>query len=169
MAHQLFETDIKLIIAHIKAGLATALAEVRTRAADGFVDTNPTAKYFFYKPIHAYETPAIVMDPVDGDTRLLEVGANHINALLGFNLYCVLQDRDQERLAIRAFRWMNALSTVLTGAVLTSSDDRVKIVIKVERYSFGDDVTTSQDSKVPAGAFQKGLMIQLGVEHYEQI
>lgn len=169
MSHRIFEEDVDLIIAHIKANIGTALAGVRTDTTDAKVTTEVPASYFFYNPITAYRCPAIVLEVIEGDTRLLEQAANHINAMIKINVYCIVQDKSSELLARKSWRYMRALSSLLYGAVLTSADNKVKIVTKLERYAFGDEVTTSQDNRVPAGVFQKGCMIELSVEHYENL
>lgn len=169
MAHRLFEEDAELILNHIKTNIGAALAEVRTDEADALVATDIPVSYFFYNPIKAYRCPAIVVDVSSASTRLVEKGANHINAAMTVSVYCVLQDRTVEILTRRAWRYMRALSTILYGVTLNSADLKVKLVLKPERYTLGDEVTTSQDSSVPSGVFQKGCLIELEVEHYEAI
>lgn len=169
MAHRIFEEDAELILNHIKTNIVSALSQVRADAGDALVATDPPVSFFFYNPIKAYRCPAIIIDVADMSTRLVETQANHINAEFRVNVYCVIQDKTVEILTRRAWRYMRALSTILYGITLTSSDLKVKIVIKPERYALGDEVTTSQDSSVPPGVFQKGCLIELAVEHYEAI
>lgn len=164
---RLVEEDIFLIRDELKSKLPGALADVRADRADAKVTTEPPQSYFIFSPAKAYRTPAVFIIVNRMDMRNDRQGANHINGLSSITVSVVIEDRTAESLVIKAFRYQAAIHQVLHETVLTSTDNKVKIVSKVEAAEFSAEFTKADDPNIPEGIFRKEIALQLNVEHYE--
>lgn len=164
---QLIETDIDLIETQIKSNIATALADVRTQRADPTVSTEPPNGYYIYEKSQAYRCPAVFIIGDRIDFKKLEKQANFIDAVSRINVTVLIEDKDAERLTIKAWRYQAALHEVLDQVQLTSADSRVKITIVVMNASFSPLYSLTQDPTAANAIFRKEVVLECDVHHYE--
>lgn len=167
-ARKLLEGDIDLITAHIKSGIAAALASIRADRADALVTTEPppTGSYFNYPKAIGYRTPAVF---VVGDSMAFqqESGPNFIKAISNVNVTVLIEDRTAERLVIKSYRYMCALHELLEQTTLVTADEKLKIVCKVTRAENSPLYSTSEDESAVENVFRKEVSLFLDVEHWE--
>ncbi len=167
IGRQLVETDIMLMKAYMKANMPQALADVRTQRADKLVTTEPPTDYYIYPKAQGYRTPCVFIIPERIDFKKTERQANFIDGITRVNVTVLIEDRDAERLYIKAWRYQAALQGILDGTQLTSADQRVKITIVVMNAAFSPLYSTSQDPSAPNAVFRKEVSLECDVYHYE--
>lgn len=167
--HLLAEAAVFLIQDTIKANIEGALATVRAYYDDGKVTTEPppTTSYFIYPKAHGYRCPAIFIIDDTTDFRLSQKQANYINAAITINVSLKVEDKDQYKLAVKAWRYVAALHSILDQATLVSADETIKLVVKVERAKPGP-MYTLEDSDAETAQFFKEYVLQCQVEFYEK-
>lgn len=149
----------------IKANISAALAGVRTLHPGGKVTTEDPVNYFFFEKAQAFQCPAVFIICQDIDFRKEEMRANHVNAKDNFGISILIEDKDQEALTIKAWRYQAALHEILDERQLTiETPNNIKLVIEVVRATFSPIFTT-------AGAepnnFRKEILLDCDVYHYE--
>ena len=169
MARKLTETDLKLIMAYIKANIATALAAIRVDRADPIVTTEPppSESYFIFQKAKGYRCPAIFVEDAGMDFRQAEKKANHINALSSINVTVKVQDRKKYLLTIKALRYQAALHQLLDQTPLANSDGTVKLYLRVKRIKPSGLYTYDNSEEDDTADFFFEYMLELAVEHVE--
>ena len=167
-SYKLTEISVDLIQTHLKTNIATALTDVRTDRADAKVTTEPPRSYFIFPRAKGYRLPAVFTIAEESDFRL-ETGPNFINALEKINVSVLIEDKDRGSLTIKAWRYQAALAKLLNNTALTNVGNTVKIVTKLVRNSFSPIYTNAADEESTAAVFRKEVVLELDVEHYEQI
>lgn len=157
---KLAEVSSKLIREYLKANIAAALIEVRTDRDDPIVTTDVPRNYFFYKTAQAYQCPSVFIVAPTVDYQK-ELGANHVNAIISFNISVVVEDRAEEYLWTKANRYAAALHKLLDQNALQDGDVKVTTVVTRENYS---------DNFVPNGMtnFRREVLLQVDAYHYEK-
>jgi hypothetical protein len=170
LSYRLTEISVGLIITYLQANIAAELSSVATQRADGIgVETPITSSYFIYPKARGYRPPAIFVIAVDNDFRL-NTGPNFVNSLEKINVAVMVEDKDRTRITKKAWRYQAALTRLLNGAQITSSDSKVKIITKLVRDSFSPLYNyTAKDEESPEAVFRKEYVVELEVEHYENI
>jgi len=163
----LSEQTVLLIQDAVRTNISQALVDVRTQRNDAKVQTDPPQSYFIYEGARGYRCPAIFTIIDSMEMLNADRGANHINARAHVIVAVLVEDRIQTNLTYKAWRYQSALHNVLHQTVLTSSDNRVKLVVKVDRIVFGPEFSESTDTNKPSGVFRKEVALHLEVEHYE--
>lgn len=169
MTQQLIETDSNLLIAHIKANFPAALAGIRAVRADNSVTTEPppSESYFIYPGARGFRPPAVFVIGDEIDFRNEQMGANFIDARVRINVSIVVEDKDKQKLTVKAWRYQAALSGMLTQTTLLSADQKVKIVSIVRRATFSPIYTNAKNAESPEALFRKEIILELDVDHYE--
>jgi len=167
-SYLLIEGATDLIEDHIKANVATALQTVRTDRADALVSTEPPQSYFRFPQSHSYRPPAVFIIGEDFDFRLAE-GPNHVHGMGRINVSVVVEDRNRQLLKTKAWRYQAALAKLLNNTTLTNLAQTVKIVTKLVRFSFYELEYNIKKRDTPEAAFREEVVLELEVEHYEQI
>lgn len=167
-ANHLAETTVNMMIQYIQANIDAALDAVQTDTSSyksiDHVTLESPRSYFIYPKIKGYQTPAVMVIVDDFDFRPSIKGANHINASVRTSVAVLLEDRDEERLTIKAYRYLDAFHKVLEQAEVEDASIGVKIVIIVNRALFTPHYTDAgSDSQ---GLFRKELQLECAVEHY---
>ena len=165
-ANNLTEILVDLVEAQIKANIATALTEVKTARNDALVSMEPPQSYFIYSPAYGYRTPAVFIIADNIDFRL-GLGQNHINAKHKINVAVVIEDKDAERLTIKAYRYQAALNKVLEQVSLSDTGNTVQYIVKVIRAEYSSLYTNAQKPDDPMGVFRKEVLLELEVENFE--
>lgn len=165
---RLVEMDVFLIEQYLQANIDAALLEVSTDRGDNFVGLESPKSYFHFPMAAAYRAPAVFTIPEDFDFRL-NTGPNSISALAQINVAVVCEDKDMHRLTTKVWRYQAALTKLLYLAQLQSSDNSVKIVTKVVKNTFSDIYPRARDENDPDTVFRKEVVVQLEVEHYEEV
>lgn len=162
------EIATNLIQDHIKATIATALADVRAARADAIVTTEPPREYFIYPTENVYQAPGIfTLFEKMSITNPLSDG-NHINAKDYLTVACVIQDRLANLLTIKAWRYQAALMQCLHQVVLTNADSSVKLFLRVDECVFSDPVALIGKQGADQ-AFRKEVGLKLIVDHIENL
>lgn len=164
---QLVETAIDLIETQLKNNIGTALANIRTQRADAAVSTEAPRDYFIYPRAKAYRTPAVFIIADEIDFRKEQLGANHVNAINHINVSVVIEDKDAEKLTIKAYRYQAALFACLDQVPLISADEQVKITVVVKNASFSPLYSNMDSPDAPEAVFRKEVALKLDVYHYE--
>lgn len=165
-AYKLTETAVNLILEHIKDNISSALVDVRTDRADDAVNLILPQTYLIFDSVKNYRKPTIMVIAEDTDFQLLD-GANHINAIHDIKVVCVCEDRNEKPLTLLSWRYQSALAKILHLTTLDSSDGKVRIVPKVVRLSYSP--VYSEDGSGTRGAFCKEVMVELEVDHWEEL
>ena len=165
-AYKLTEIAVDLILAHIKSNIASALVDVAADRNDSVVNLTLPQTYLIYESTKSYRLPCVFVIAEDLDFELLE-GANHINGMHDIKVACVVEERNERLLSKLAWRYQCALAKLLHFTVLDSSDNKVRIIPKVVRFSYSP--VYSHDDQGSQGVFCKEILIELEVEHYEKL
>lgn len=165
----LLEGTVDLILAKIKADIATALADVRTERADAKVSTEPpsTESYFRYYPAKAFKAPAVFVVGEEMGARHDEKGGNFITGLASVTVSVVVEDRDEERLTRKAFRYMSALHQILEQINLQDTGGKLKLFVRVERVVNGATYTKADQRDLAESVFRREVALYCEVDHFE--
>lgn len=166
----LAETTVNLIITQIQNNIASALAAVTADSSPNKstvqVTTEPPRTYFIYENPQGYTTPAVIVVCDEFDFRPAAKGANHISAVARIGVACVLEDRDLQRLTVKAYRYLDAFHNVLAQTEIDDPTDGVKLIIIVKKAGFTPHYYPRAQSD-PQGLFRKEVQLECEVEHYE--
>lgn len=168
-SRRLAEEAVTLIQAEIKSKISAALAEVRTDRGDAKVTTEPPKKYFLYERAKGLETPCVFIICTDMRMHNSDRAANFIASQARIVVSVLVEDRIADNLVTKSWRYQAALHKVLHLVDLTSTDSKVKIVIKVDTMAFSPEFSTADDPSIPEGVFRKEVALELEVEHWENL
>lgn len=168
ISHKLIETDVTLIADYIQANIVAALAEVTFDNVKKIPLPKPT-NVFAYEPVSVFRPPAIIVTPDEVDFRLGDKGANFIDAVSRIMVVAVVEEREGPTLQFAAYRYQAALHKLLAQTHLYTADNSVHIVCKIERMRFSTVYTNAQKKDDPQGTFRKEVLLELDVEHYENL
>jgi hypothetical protein len=163
----LLEYDCDLITAHLKSVLPGILSALRIQRNDPTVSTEPPRSYFKYEKARGYEAPAVFVIGETMDFRQAEKGANHVNAESQVNVTVVVEDKSSELLQKKSYRYMAALHEALEQANLQSSDQKLKIVVRVARAENSPLYSNAKDEKSANAVFRKEVSLICEVDHFE--
>lgn len=168
-APRLLEGDVDLIIAHLRSNIAAALSDVRTDRTDDRVTTEPpqTKSYFTYWPTKAYQAPAIIVMAEAQNNRQAEKQSNFIASRNEINVAVVIEDREEEKLTRKAFRYASALHQLLECQQLTDGAGKLKIHVRVDRVENGDIYFGTDRREAPEAVFRRAVTLYCEVEHFE--
>ena len=166
-ARNVTESTVTMIRSHIKANIAAALAAVRVERADQKVTTEPPQDYFVYERAHGFKTPCVFIIVSNGDL-MKSRGPNSIMATLRVNISVVVEDRDQDRLSLKAWRYQDALFEVLDNTQIVSSGGDVKLTVVPQSFSYSPSFTADNDPKSSTNTFRKEVLVECDVHHFEQ-
>lgn len=167
----LIETDVDLVIDQIKSAIGPALLAVgvmqNAENPNYALTVEAPRDYYVYPKAMGYRTPAVFVigDRIDFQKR--EKGANHINANVRINVTVLVEDKDAERITRKAYRYQAALHECLDQVSLTSSDDKVKIVVVIQNAAFSPLYSNTDDPNAPGAVFRKEVALELDCYHYE--
>ena len=164
---RLLEEDVNLVKDHLKSTLPTVLAALRVQRADAKVSTEPPAEYLTFEKAQGYRTPCVFILGETMDFRQQAMGANHVNASSTVNVTVVLEERNADLLQIKSYRYMAALHECLEQANLESSDNLVKIQVRVARAENSPLYSNAKDEQSATAVFRKEVTMVCEIEHYE--
>lgn len=154
---------VNTLLDYLKINMPAALAAVRVERADSSVNTEIPKSYFKYSPTHAFQCPAIVVVADNVDFHL-ERGQNFISAILtGVASVCV-EDRTQDNLTEKAWRFQDAMFSILNRQQFVV--ENIKMIVKIVRIRFSNDATMKNDG-VSQSVFQKEVALDLEIEIYQ--
>lgn len=162
----LVEETRDLVMAEIKSKISAALAAVRADRADPQVTTDIPKSYFIFDGAHTYQCPAVfvVVDSVDFPEDI--TGANFVDAVVKMLVSVVIEDREADKLTIKAERYQAALFQILHWKPLEDVPNKVKIFTRVVRAEFSPLFTKVREAGV-MGEFRKEVALELEVKHWE--
>jgi hypothetical protein len=163
----LSEAAVTLITNTIKTNIAGALASVRNYAADGAVTTEVPASYFIYPKATGYRCPAVFVVDENTDFRQANMEANFIDARMSINVTVKVEDKDQNALTIKSWRYASALQSILEQSNLVSPDGKVKLSIKVRRIKPGPMYVLAESEAETSASFFKEYDLFLDVDFFE--
>lgn len=166
---RLAEGATDLIIEWLVAGMPAALASTRTDRADALVSTEPPQRqsYFIFRSARVYRPPAIFVISDRFDDKKLENQANMINGVLSMRISAVVEDKDQERLTIKAWRYESALRSLLDETSLQSADGKLKLVIVIKGSDYSPHFTNDVKDGSLQAAFRKEVSLDCDVNLFE--
>ncbi len=162
---QLAEKTRQLVLADIQARIATELAAVSADHPDKSVSTEVPREYFIFDGAHTYQCPAIfaVVDSMDFPEET--TGANFVNAIVKMFVSVVIEDREADKLTIKAERYQAALFSILHWDNLQDVPKNVKIWVRVTRCEFSPIYTKKRGPDY--GEFRKEVALELEIKHWE--
>lgn len=163
----MIEKDVDLILEYVQANLPAALAAVRAQRADKLVTTENPQSYFIYPKARGYKTPAVFVIGEAMDFNQEGFGSNFVPAVSTVNVSVLVEDRNADLLTRKVYRYLSALHEVLEQATLQSSDDEVKIFVRVSRSQISP--LYSNSDKESETVFRKEAALYLTVEHRENL
>jgi hypothetical protein len=162
----LAETSVREIQSLIKAEISTALSDLRIDRGDAKVSTEVPQSYFIYEQAKAYKTPACFVICRDMNFQKDQLGANFITAKAGIVVSIVVEDKDREKLTVKAWRYQAALHSILDQRSILVTPNKAKITIIVTDALFSPTFT-SEGSKGSEGVFRQEMALTLEVQHRE--
>lgn len=162
------EIAVDLIQAQIQAQIATALSNVRIERNDPIVTTEPPREYFIYPTANVYRPPAIFTIFEHQQIKNLVSDGNHINAVDSIVVACVIEDRLERLLTIKAWRYQAALMQCLHLVSLTNTDGGVRLFSKVESCEFSALINL-KGKNAQDQVFRKEMALKLSVDHIENL
>jgi hypothetical protein len=166
-APRLTEETVGLIISHIQTNIAQALTDVRADRPDNQVVTEIPASYFNYENAHGYQTPAIFVICETFDFKLDQYQANYINADAKINVSVLVEDKDKNNLTVKTWRYQSALHQLLAQTQLQSTDNKVKLTIKVMNATFSPLYSKVRNKDSVEAVFRKEVLLECEVNHQE--
>ena len=162
---QLAEKARELILGAIKANIATKLDGIRTDRNDPIVTTEPPKSYFIFDGAHTYQCPAVfvVVDSLEFPES--QTGANFVDAVVRMFVSVVVEDREADRLTIKAERYQAALFEILHWNTLLDDPKNVKIWSKVLNCNFSPLYTKKRGDEF--AEFRKEVSLELEINHWE--
>lgn len=160
----LAETTVNAIQAQIKANISAALADVRTERGDAKVSTEPPQSYFIYETAKGYRTPACFTIMRDMNFQKAEMGANHITARGLVTVSIVVEDKDREKLTIKAWRYQAALHEILDQVILDVTGAKIFLIVTDAVFS---PIFTAGKADGPTGVFRQEMALSVEAQHRE--
>lgn len=161
---RLVETTTRLIKNFVQANIALALQEVSQDRPDQKVSTEPFKSYFIYPNAKGYQAPCCFVLANEIDFRTTEKQANYISASVRTYVVAIVEDRREDELTVKSWRYQAALYGLLDQLQLTDTDEKVKLVCIVKRSDFSRIETTGNGSGT---GFRREIVLDLEVEHWE--
>lgn len=166
---QLTETAVSMIETELKAQFPTVLTALRALRTDAKVSTEEPKSYFRWAGAMTYRCPAVFTIADSFDLMNAARGSNIIAGQHKITVSVVVEDRIKDNLVTKAYRYQAALHKILHLTSLTSSDGKVRLLIKVERHNFSPEFSESTEDKTPQSVFRKEVALELDVEHNENL
>lgn len=165
----LAETAVDLVTTYLEDNLPTALAGViadipNPNRFPDIVTLEAPRTYFVYPKIKGYTLPAVMVIVDSVDFRPAQQKANYISAVMRMAVVLYMEERDEERLTIKAYRYLDAFHNVLAQTQIPDSHDNAMLTIIVERAGFSPHYTIAGQD--PQGLFRKELQLECSVEHW---
>lgn len=171
-SRRLVEYTCTLMRDKILSDLKAALDQVWSDRADEMnwpltLEMPEAASIFFHTPAQVMKAPALFIIAEDSNYRKREKAANHINSLDRVNVAIVVEDRTQELLTKKAWRYHAALHQVLDQAILTSSDQTTRLAVVVTNSVFSPHYSDSKNPASDSSTFRQEFALECSVEHWE--
>lgn len=169
----LLEATEQLVTDVIKAKISAALIDVRAEHPSGStpqnrqVNVTTPQSYFNYVDATDYKLPAVFVIGKTFSSNQSNKGANHIAGKASVNVSVVVEDRTSMACNTLAYRYSSAIYGILEQANLSTSDERVKCFVRVDRVENSDLFTNSEDKTRSESRFRKEIAFYLEVDHFE--
>lgn len=165
---KLAEGAVNLVINTIQSNIQNAL-DVVSSGVSGTIPQvsieNPRS-YFIYEKPQAFECPSIFVIMDDLDFRISDRKANFVNAQDKIYVSACVEDQDEDRTTVKAWRYLSALHYVLDETTMTSSDNKLVLKCVVYRARFSA-VYSRPEGNGPGGKFRKEMMLECDIAHFE--
>ncbi len=162
----LAETIVTTVRDHIKSNITGALSDLRLDRGDAKVSTEPPQSYFIYEKAKGYRTPACFTILRNMNFQKSELGANHITGKADVTVSVLVEDKDAEKLTVKAWRYHAALHNLLDQTNLLVSPNKAKLFVIVRDASFSP-IFTAETAEKSAGVFRKEVALLCEVQHRE--
>lgn len=164
--HYLAETSVREIETLIKANIVSVLAALRTDRGDAKVSTEPPQSYFIFEEAKGYRTPAVFIIARSIDFQKEAYGANHITAKIDVGVSVLVEDKEKDKLAVKAWRYQAALHEILDQSIIEVTGDKAKLFLIVKSADFSP-VFTVDGLKGSSGVFRKEVALTVEVQQRE--
>lgn len=162
----LAEIAVREVESLIKAEISDVLAALRTERGDAKVSTEPPQSYFIYEEAKGYRTPAVFIIARNIDFQKDQYKANHITASIDVGVSVLVEDKDKDKLTIKAWRYQAALLEILDQKNIVVTGDKAKLFLIVKAADFSP-VFTAETTKGSHGVFRKEVALTLDVQQRE--
>lgn len=153
------------ITAHITDNIKAALEAVSTARGDDLVGLEEPRTIVTFPMAKLYETPAII---IITENLLFknDAGPNFVKGKSRTIVSTVVEERSQELLNRKLWRYQAALFDLLAQTQLASSDQKVKLIIVPVEMVYSDFWTNTDPSNAEA-VFRREATFELEVNHLE--
>lgn len=167
---KLLEGTVTLIQSYIQANIGAALDAISSNGFNTDVDVtleNP-ASYFIYEKPQGYRLPAVFVMSDNFDFKTKENASNFINATAPINVSIEIEDKTQDLVTYKAWRYQSALYSVLNGTQILSGDSNLKLIVWVYKM-LQSALYNPKDVEGESGSasFRKEVVLQCEVSHLE--
>lgn len=162
----LAEIAVREIESLIKSEIVDVLAALRTDRGDAKVSTEPPQSYFIYEEAKGYRTPAVFIIARNIDFQKENYQANHITAKVDVGVSVLVEDKEKDKLTIKAWRYQAALLEILDQKIILVTGDKAKLFLIVKSADFSP-VFTIEGTKGSHGVFRKEVALTLEVQQRE--
>lgn len=163
----LAETTVREVTALIKSEISDVLSQLRIDRGDAKVSTEPPQSYFIYESAKGYRTPAVFVIAQDMDFQKSVYNANHITAKVTLGVSVLIEDKDKEKLTIKAWRYQAALHQILDQRQILVSPNKAKLFLIVNNAQFSPTFSGESSGNGTAGVFRKEMALSLEVQQRE--
>lgn len=155
------ESSSYALINFIKNNLGPILSSISTER-DNKVNLEQPKEYFTWATAKAFRCPAIFAICENVDLRPT-IGQNHINAAMSYIVSIVVEDKSEELLQKKCWRYQDALTTLFMNATIITENQDIMLKTIVKNIYFSEQFSEKRDDLI----FRKEVALDLGVEHYE--
>jgi hypothetical protein len=166
----LVETAVSLVNSQIQANIQAALTDIRINRGDNKVTMEVPRDYYIYPKAQGFRTPAVFVigDRIDFQKR--EKGANHLNMDVKLFVTVLIEDKDAERLTLKAYRYQAALHQILDQVQLSSADNKSKLTVVITNAAFSALYSkAADDPSGVASVYRKEVSLELDCYMYEAL
>lgn len=149
------------LIDHIKNNIESVLQDILLER-DNKVNLEKPKEYFAWEVAKAFKCPAIFVICQNVDLRL-DKGQNHVNALMDYAISVVVEEKTEELLQRKCWRYQDALTTLFANQTLLVDSNNILLKTKVRSIYFSEQFSEKREDLI----FRKEVALDLGVEHYE--
>lgn len=160
----LTERIVYILLDHIRDNIEASLTDLRTDRADASVNTELPKTYFPYAPAQGFRCPTVSIIADNFDFKL-DKGQNFIDGTLSAYCSVCIEDRTQEKLQKKAWRYQDALYKILNRQDFEGPNYKFIVTITGARYS-GDAIMKADG--ITESVFRKEVALDLEIESYQQ-
>lgn len=156
------ESTVYGVLNYLQTNLPNFLSDLNLERDDNRMSVEAPKSFFAWEVAKAYRCPAIFVIDQSVDMRL-ENGSNFINAAHDIVVSAVVEDRTEELLQKKCWRYQDAIFSCLNNVQIILEDNNVMLKPKIKNFYFSEQFSEKGDQLI----FRKEVAAAIEVEHYE--